>query len=137
MPLLAALRHDRIAAPCVIDGPVNGERLRVYIEQVLVPTLQPGDIVVMDNLGSHNGIAIRRAIDAADARLVFLPPSIPDLNPIEQIFAKLKLLLRKVEERTIEGVWQCIGSLRQHLNPQECANYLRNAGLLQSKPERL
>ena len=93
-----------------------------------MPTLQPGDIVVMDNLGSHKGIAIRRAIRAVDARLVFLPPYSPALNPIEQVFAKLKLLLRKAEERTIEGVWRRIGSLLQHFTPQECANYLRNAG---------
>ena len=128
MTFLAALRHDRIAAPCVIDGPINGESFRAYVEQVLVPTLQPGDIVVMDNLGSHKGIAIRRAIRAVDARLVFLPPYSPDLNPIEQVFAKLKILLRKAEERTVEGVWRRIGSLLQHFTPQECANYLRNAG---------
>jgi transposase len=106
MTFLAALRHDRIVAPCVIDGPINGESFRAYVEQVLVPTLQPGDIVVMDNLGSHKGNAIRRAIRAAGARLVFLPPYSPDLNPIEQVFAKLKILLRKAEERTIEGVWR-------------------------------
>ena len=128
MTFLAALRHDRIAAPCVIDGPINGVSFRAYVEQVLVPTLQPGDIVVMDNLGSHKGIAIRRAIRAVDARLVFLPPYSPDLNPIEQVFAKIKILLRKAEERTIEGVWRRIGSLLQHFTPQECANYLRNAG---------
>ena len=125
MTFLAALRHDRIAAPSVIDGPINGESFRAYVEQVLVPTLQPGDIVVMDNLGSHKGIAIRKAIRAVDARLVFLPPYSPDLNPIEQVFAKLKILLRKAEERTIEGVWRRIGSLLQHFTPQECANYLR------------
>ena len=128
MTFLAALRHDRITAPCVIDGPINGESFRAYAEQVLVPTLQPGDIVVMDNLGSHKGTAIRKAIRAVDARLVFLPPYSPDLNPIEQVFAKLKILLRKAEERTIEGVWRRIGSLLQHFTPQECANYLRNAG---------
>jgi transposase len=128
MTFLAALRHNRIAAPCVIDGPINGESFRAYVEQVLVPTLQPGDIVVMDNLGSHKGGAIRRAIRAVDARLVFLPPYSPDLNPIEQVFAKLKILLRKAEERTIEGVWRRIGSLLQHFTPQECANYPRNAG---------
>jgi transposase len=128
MTFLAALRYDRIAAPCVIDGPINGESFRAYVEQVLVPTLQPGDIVVMDNLGSHKGSAIRSAIRAVDARLVFLPPYSPDLNPIEQVFAKLKILLRKAEERTVEGVWRRIGSLLQHFTPQECANYLRNAG---------
>ena len=118
----------RIAAPCVIDGPINGESFRAYVERLLVPTLQPGDIVVMDNLGSHKGQAIRTAIRAAGARLVFLPPYSPDLNPIEQVFAKLKILLRKAEERTVDGVWRRIGSLLQHFTPQECANYLRNAG---------
>jgi transposase len=128
MTFLAALRHDRITAPCVIDGPINGESFRAYVEQLLVPTLQPDDIVVMDNLGSHKGHAIRRAIRAAGARLIFLPPYSPDLNPIEQVFAKLKILLRKAEERTIDGVWRRIGDLLQHFTPQECANYLRNAG---------
>jgi transposase len=128
MTFLAALRHDRITAPCVIDGPINGESFRAYVEQVLVPTLQPGDIVVMDNLGSHKSRAIRHAIRAAGARLFFLPPYSPDLNPIEQVFAKLKILLRKAEERTIEAVWRRIGSLLQLFTPQECANYLRNAG---------
>ena len=123
-----ALRLSGMTAPMVLDGPMNRAAFRAYVEQVLVPTLQPGDIVVMDNLGSHKGIAIRRAIRAVDARLVFLPPYSPDLNPIEQVFAKIKLLLRKAEERTIEGVWRRIGSLLQHFTPQECANYLRNAG---------
>src|SRR5437016_1076874 len=97
--------------PSVIDGPINGESFRAYVEQMLVPTLQPGDIVVMDNLGSHKSPAIRRAIRAVDARLIFLPPYSPDLNPIEQVFAKLKTLLRKAEERSVDGVWQRIGSL--------------------------
>jgi transposase len=128
MTFLAALRYDRIDAPCVIDGPIYGESFRAYVEQVLVPTLQPGDIVVMDNLGSHKGRAIRAAIRAAGARLFYLPPYSPDLNPIEQVFAKLKLLLRKAEERTTEAVWRRIGSLLNNFTPQECANYLRNAG---------
>jgi transposase len=128
MTFLAALRHDRITAPCVIDGPINGESFQAYVEQVLVPTLQPGDIVVMDNLGSHKGRAIRKAIRTAGARLFFLPPYSPDLNPIEQVFAKLKTLLRKAEERTTDGVWRRIGNLLQNFTPQECANYLRNAG---------
>jgi len=98
MTFLAALRHDRITAPCVIDGPINGESFKVYVEQFLLPTLQPGDIVVMDNLGSHKGGAIRRLIRAAGARLFFLPPYSPDLNPIEQVFAKLKTLLRKADD---------------------------------------
>lgn len=128
MTFLAALRCDRITAPCVFDGPINGESFRAYIEQVLVPTLAPGDIVVMDNLGSHKGGIIRKLIRAAGARLLFLPPYSPDLNPIEQVFAKLKTLLRKAEERTIEGVWRRIGALLQRFTPEECANYFRNAG---------
>jgi transposase len=128
LTFLAALRHDRIDAPCVIDGPINGETFLAYVEQVLVPTLKPGDIVIIDNLGSHKGKAVRRAIRAAGARLFFLPPYSPDLNPIEQVFAKLKTLLRKAAERTVEATWKRIGALLQAFTPQECANYFRNAG---------
>ena len=128
LTFLAALRYDRINAPCVIDGPINGESFLAYVEQVLVPTLKAGDIVVIDNLGSHKGKAVRRAIRAAGARLFFLPPYSPDLNPIEQVFAKLKTLLRKASERTVEATWRRIGSLLQVFTPQECANYFRNAG---------
>lgn len=128
MTFLAGLRHDGITAPLVLDGPINGESFRAYVEQMLVPTLKPGDIVVMDNLGSHKGPAIRAAIRGAGARLMFLPPYSPDLNPIEQVFAKLKTLLRKAEERTIEAVWRRIGSLLDTFSPTECANYLRNSG---------
>jgi transposase len=98
LTFLAALRHDRIDAPCVIDGPINGESFLAYVEEVLVPALKPGDIVIIDNLGSHKGKAVRRAIRAAGAKLFFLPPYSPDLNPIEQAFAKLKTLLRKAAE---------------------------------------
>jgi len=94
---------------------------------VLAPALRPGDIVVMDNLGSHKGSAIRRAIRAAGARLLFLPPYSPDLNPIEQAFAKLKTLIRKAEERTVDGLWRRIGGLLEAFTPRECANYLRNS----------
>jgi transposase len=128
LTFLAALRHDRIEAPCVIDGPINGENFLAYVEQVLVPTLKHGDIVIMDNLGSHKGQAVRRAIRTAGARLFFLPPYSPDLNPIEQVFAKLKTLLRKAAERTVEATWQRIGTLLNAFPPQECASYLRNAG---------
>ena len=93
-----------------------------------MPTLSPGDIVIMDNLGSHKGQAVRKAIRAAGAKLLFLPPYSPDLNPIEQVFAKLKLLLRKAAERTIEATWQRIGTLLDAFPPHECANYLRNSG---------
>jgi transposase len=128
LTFLAALRYDRIDAPCVIDGPINGESFLAYVEQFLVPTLRAGDIVIIDNLGSHKGKAVRRAIRAAGARLFFLPPYSPDLNPIEQAFAKLKTLLRKAAERTVEATWQRIGALLQAFSPQECANYFRNAG---------
>ncbi len=128
LTFLAALRLDRIAAPCVIDGPINGQSFLAYVEQFLVPTLAPGDVVVMDNLGSHKGKAVRRAIRSAGAKLLFLPKYSPDLNPIEQVFAKLKGLLRQADERTFEATWKQIGKLLDHFPPQECANYLRNAG---------
>ncbi len=128
LTFLAALRHDRIDAPCVLDGPINGLSFTAYVEQFLVPTLKPGDIVIMDNLGSHKGAAVRQAIRAAGAKLLFLPPYSPDLNPIEQVFAKLKLLLRKAAERSVEATWQRIGALLDAFPPHECANYLRNSG---------
>ena len=128
MTFIAALRCDRIDAPFVLDGPINGEWFTAYVRQVLVPTLGPGDIVVMDNLGSHKGRAVRQAIREAGARLFFLPPYSPDLNPIEQVFSKLKRLLRKAEERTLEATWRRIGDLLDHFQPNECANYLRNSG---------
>ena len=128
MTFLAALRHDRIEAPCIVDGPINGETFRSYVEQFLVPTLKEGDIVIMDNLGSHKGVAVRAAIRGAGARLFFLPPYSPDLNPIEQVFAKLKILLRKAEARTVDTVSSAIGGLLESFSPDECRNYLRNAG---------
>ena len=128
MTFIAALRCDEITAPCVIDGPINGETFLAYIEQFLVPTLKPGDIVIMDNLGSHKSQKVRKAIRRAGARPIFLPPYSPDLNPIEQVFSKLKRLLRKAEERTVEATWRRIGSLLDHFTPTECANYLRNSG---------
>ena len=117
LTFLAALRCDRIDAPCVIDGPINGQSFLAYVEQVLVPTLTPGDIVIIDNLGSHKGKAVRRAIRAAGAKLFFLPPYSPDLNPIEQVFAKLKTLLRKAAERTVEATWKRIGAFLDLLHP--------------------
>jgi transposase len=128
LTFLAALRRDRIDAPCVIDGPINGESFLSYVEQILVKVLKPGDIVIIDNLGSHKGKAVRRAIRAAGAKLFFLPPYSPDLNPIEQVFAKLKTLLRKAAERTVEATWKRIGALLSAFAPQECANYFKNAG---------
>ena len=128
MTFIAALRHDRIDAPWVIDGPINGEFFRLYIEQVLAPTLKPGDIVILDNLGSHKGKAARAAVKARGARLFFLPPYSPDLNPIEQVFAKLKHLMRDAQPRTVEDTWRKAGKLLDLFSPTECANYLVNAG---------
>jgi transposase len=131
LTFLAALRHDRVSAPCVIDGPINGRAFLAYVEQVLVPTLVPGDVVIMDNLGSHKGKAVRHAIRKAGAKLFFLPPYSPDLNPIEQVFAKLKTLLRKAAERSIEATWQRIGLLLDTFTPEECQAYFRHAGYAQ------
>jgi len=128
LTFLAALRCDRIEAPCVIDGPINGRSFLAYVEQLLVPTLSAGDIVIMDNLGSHKGQTVRKAIRTAGAKLFFLPPYSPDLNPIEQVFAKLKTLLRKAEERTLEATCKRIGALLNTFPPDECSNYLVNAG---------
>lgn len=128
LTFLAALRHDRIDAPAVFDGPINAVSFTAYVEQFLIPTLKPGDIVIVDNLSSHKGEAVRTAIRAAGAHLFFLPPYSPDLNPIEQVFAKLKTLLKKAEERTVEATWRRIGSLLDEFTPQECANYFRNSG---------
>jgi transposase len=125
---LAALRHDRIDAPWLLDGPIDGDSFRTYVEKVLVPTLRPGDIVIMDNLGSHKGKAVRQLIRSAGAKLFFLPKYSPDLNPIEQVFAKLKHLLRKAAARTVETVCAAIGELLGAFPPQECANYFKNAG---------
>ena len=132
LTFLAALRHDRIDAPCVLDGPINGESFLAYVEQFLLPTLALGDVVIMDNLGSHKSQAVRRAIRSVGARLIFLPPYSPDLNPIEQVFAKLKTLLRKANERSIEATWMRIGTLLDAFSPTECANYLTNSGYASS-----
>ncbi len=112
----------------MFDGPVNGEIFRTYVEKVLAPTLKPGDIVVMDNLGSHKGEAVRRAIRTAGAHLLFLPPCSPDLNPIEQAFAKLKHWLRDAAARSRETLWRTIGDILDQFSPEECANYILNAG---------
>jgi transposase len=128
LTFLAALRCDRLTAPCVIDGPINGASFCAYVEQVLAPILAQGDIVVMDNLGSHKSRAVRQAIRAAGAKLFFLPAYSPGLNPIEQAFAKMKTLLRKADARTSEATWRTIGALLDCFTPAECANYLVNAG---------
>ena len=128
MTFVAALRHDRIAAPWVIDGPINGEVFSAYVEKVLVPTLLQGDIVVLDNLGSHKGKPARAAIRAAGAHLLFLPPYSPDLNPIEQLFAKLKHLMRKARTRAFEDTWRTVGKTLDAFGQNECENYLTNSG---------
>lgn len=128
MTFIAALRHDRIEAPWLIDGPINGERFRLYVERVLVPTLKPGDIVVMDNLGSHKSPTIRQMIRKAGARLWYLPPYSPDLNPIEQVFAKIKHWMRIAQKRTIDDACDHIGHLVRNVLPAECSNYFVNAG---------
>jgi putative transposase len=128
MTFLAALRQDRVEAPWLIDGPINGERFLLYVEKVLVPTLQPGDIVVMDNLGSHKSKAVRHAIRKAGARLFFLPKYSPDLNPIEQLFAKLKHWLRKAAKRTVQTVCDAIGQILSRITTHECSNYFANSG---------
>jgi len=126
--LVAGLRLDGIAAPFVLDGPINREAFETYVARVLVPELRPGDIVVMDNLSSHKGPRVRQLIEAAGARLLYLPPYSPDFNPIENAFAKLKALLRKAAERTVVGLWDAIGRLVDAFSPQECANYFTAAG---------
>lgn len=128
MTFIAALRHDRIDAPFVFDQPINAASFTAWVEVHLCPTLRPGDIVILDNLSSHKKPAIRRAIRAKGARLLFLPPYSPDLNPIEQVFAKLKHLLRKAAERSVEATWKRIGTLLDDFPPHECANYLKNSG---------
>jgi transposase len=125
---VAALRHDRITAPCVFDGSINGETFLAYVEQALAPTLSPGDIVIMDNLGSHKVAGVREAIEAAGATQRFLPAYSPDLDPIEQVFAKLKNTLRKMAHRTVDALWEGIGSALDDFPPNECLNYFRNAG---------
>lgn len=126
--LVAALRCDELTAPMVIDGAIDGALFVAYVEQQLVPTLRPGDLVVMDNLSAHKVAGVRRAIEAAGASVVYLPPYSPDLNPIEQVFAKLKWLLRSAAARTMDRLWSLIGELVSQYQPQECANYLRHCG---------
>jgi transposase len=125
---VAGLRLDGIAAPMVLDGPINRDAFQAYVDQVLVPALKPADVVVMDNLSSHKGPAVRRAIEAAGANLLYLPPYSPDFNPIENAFAKLKALLRKAAVRTIAELWDHIGTILNLFTPAECANYFKAAG---------
>lgn len=125
---VAGLRSTALTAPCVIDGPMNGNTFLAYVEQVLAPSLKPGDIVVLDNLSAHKVARVRETIEAVGGRLLYLPPYSPDFNPIEQLFAKLKALLRKAAERSVEGLWSRIALLLDAFPPDECANYFRNAG---------
>jgi transposase len=125
---VGALRADGFVAPMVIDGAVNGELFLAYVERVLVPELRAGDVVVMDNLSSHKAAGVRRAIEAAGGRVLYLPPYSPDLNPIENAFSKLKRLLRAAAERTVEGLWRTIGRLIDRFAPGECRNYFRHCG---------
>ena len=124
---VAGLRSSALTAPCVIDGPMNGNTFLAYVEQILVPSLNPGDIVVLDNLGAHKVPGVCEAIETAGATLLYLPPYSPDFNPIEQLFAKLKALLRKAAERSVDGLWNRIALLLDAFPPDECANYFRNA----------
>jgi transposase len=125
---IAGLRHDRLIAPLAIDCPMNATIFRAYAEQFLAPELSPGDIVILDNLSSHKDDAAREIVQDAGAELMFLPPYSPDLNPIEQVFAKLKHLLRKAATRTVNTLWDEIGKLLRCFTPDECANYIRNSG---------
>ena len=128
LTFLGALRWDQLTAPCVFDGPINGQCFHAYVEQQLLPVLRPGDIVVMDNLGSHKGAGIRAAIEAVGASLLYLPPYSPDFNPIENAFAKLKAMLRKAAERTVDGLWNAIGRIIDTVTSEECTNYFAAAG---------
>ena len=128
MTFIAALRCDRIDAPCLFDGPINGEAFLAYVRDFLVPTLSAGDVVIMDNLGSHRGKAVRLAIRQVGAKLLFLPKYSPDLNPIEQVFSKLKQNLRRTQARSYDGLLTAIAQLLDTYAPGECANYLKNSG---------
>jgi transposase len=125
---LAALRCDGLTAPLVVDGALTGPLFLAYVRQELVPVLRPGDVVVMDNLAAHKVAGVRAAVEAAGARVAYLPPYSPDLNPIEQAFAKLKARLRAAAERTVEGLWALLGRLLDAFPPQECTNYFRHCG---------
>jgi transposase len=133
LTFLGALRHDQLIAPCVFDGPINGLCFRAYVDQLLTPALKPGDIVIMDNLGSHKSAAIRQSIRAVGAKLWFLPPYSPDLNPIEQAFSKIKHWMRLAQKRTIDDTYRHIGKLVSSIPSSECRNYFENAGYVSIK----
>jgi len=132
LSFIAGLRMDDITAPWVLDGPMTGEAFKTYLKTQLVPTLKPGDIVICDNLAAHKVAGVREIVEAAGAKIMYLPPYSPDLNPIEQVFAKLKALLRKAAERSVEKLWQTIGKLLDLFKPNECKNYFKNAGYVLS-----
>lgn len=125
---VAALRHDQLTAPMVVDGPMNGRVFREYVRQVLAPTLQPDDIVVMDNLSSHKAAGVQESIEAVGATLVYLPPYSPDFNPIEMVYSKLKWLVRSAGQLKLENLWRFLGQALDNFSPSECQNYLRHCG---------
>ena len=137
MTFLAALRHDRIEAPWLLDGPINGETFLIYVTEVLVPTLTPRDIVIMDNLGSHKNIAVRQVIRKAGAAVIFLPKYSPDLNPIEQVFSKFKHYLRKAQARSFEAVTAVISPILSKFTPEECKTICSTRGMIGYKAIRL
>jgi len=144
LTFIAALRHDRVTAPFVLEGPMNGETFRAYVEQFLAPTLKHGDIVFMDNVSLHKVEGIEEAIEARGATLFYLPPYSPDFNPIEQFFSKLKATLRKIAAHfrkgvtfTVDSLCKAINSCLDEISRSECAAYLANSGYGQSNRETL
>ena len=125
---VCGLRHDGLVAPLVLDRAMNGAAFLAYVERMLAPALEPGDLVVLDNLSSHKVAGVRQAVEARGASLLYLPPYSPDLNPIEQVFSKLKRLLRTAAARTVDALWDAIGQLLDRFSPAECARYLRHCG---------
>jgi len=125
---LAALRHHGLSAPMVIDGAINGKYFLAYVEQILLPTLREGEIVVLDNLSSHKVAGVKELIESAGAEVLYLPPYSPDFNPIENVFSKLKTMLRKLKSRTMEDLWNNLGKLCDIFSPVECYNYFKHAG---------
>lgn len=125
---LAALRAGTLTAPCVMDGPINGKLFQLYVQDLLLPALKPGDIVILDNLGSHRSHAVRDAVRSVGATLAFLPPYSPDLNPIEQVFSKIKHWMRMAEERTLNAISNRVAEVVATISEDECQNYIRHVG---------
>ncbi|ESQ74005.1 hypothetical protein ABENE_23780, partial [Asticcacaulis benevestitus DSM 16100 = ATCC BAA-896] len=128
MTFIAGLRHDRIDAPWMLDGAMDAPAFKTYLREVLLPTLSKNDVVIMDNLPAHKVAGVRDIIEAIGAKVLYLPPYSPDFNPIEQVFAKLKTLLRKAAERTVDGLFKRIGEILKLFESPECTNYLKNSG---------